>query len=146
MTPNLDVAGTPATLVKEAIDASYSCSFVIPSEKEEGFGMTDLVQQQEQDALDALTSSVDIVAKEEVVGIRGESRHVEETQQIMKLSMNVTDDLDRCADFEQHGLVQKDVSRCLGNFYNLGIADGWLFGKMALVPGLEETLNASIDV
>jgi phage tail sheath gpL-like len=63
---------------------------VVASEDEEVFGVFDLVREQQADGLERLLSSVDIVSKEEVVGLWGEGSVLEQTQQIVILAVDIT--------------------------------------------------------
>ena len=66
------------TLIVKSIDAVYARAFVIASQHEEVFWVFDLVGQHQADGLDRLLSSVDVVTKEEIVGLPWESSVLEE--------------------------------------------------------------------
>lgn len=60
--------------------ARTSChigALVVASQQKEIFGVLDLVAEEQQDGLEALLASVDVVAKEEVVGRGWEATHLE---------------------------------------------------------------------
>ena len=63
---------------------------MVASEHEEVLRVFDFVGEHEADGFDRLFSSVNIVAKEEVVGISGKSCVLEELDEIGVLSMDVT--------------------------------------------------------
>ena len=61
-----------------------------------------------------MATSVDVVTQEEVVVafditvLIGSSPEIEEPHQVLILSVDITEDLDRCIDLENHGLSFKD--------------------------------------
>ena len=57
--------------------------------KEEIFRIFDLVGQQEADGLEALLSSVDVVAQEQVVRLGGEAAVLEQAEQVRVLTVDV---------------------------------------------------------
>ena len=89
---------------------------MVPSEQEEVFGVLDLVAQEEEDRLEGLLPAVDIVAEEEVVGRGGESAHLKEADEVRVLAVDVADDLDGRAEFDEGRLGEEDLAR--------GLADG----------------------
>jgi hypothetical protein len=78
------------TFVVETVDSVDTGALVVASEDEEVFGVFDLVREQQADGLERLLSSVDIVSKEEVVGLWGEGSVLEQTQQIVILAVDIT--------------------------------------------------------
>lgn len=77
-------------LIVEAVDSINLCAFMIASKKEEVLGILDLIAEKETYRLDGLLSSVDVVAKEQVVGLGRETPILEDPQQVIVLSMDVT--------------------------------------------------------
>jgi hypothetical protein len=57
-------------------------ALMVAAEEEEVLGELDLVAKQEQDCLKGLLSPVDIVAEEEIVGLRREAAHLEHADEI----------------------------------------------------------------
>lgn len=85
--PDLDVAtGASAALVKEAVDAGDGGGLVVAAQKVELGRVLDFVAEQKEDGLESLWAAVDIVTKEEIVGLGWEAAHVEQAQQIVVLS------------------------------------------------------------
>ena len=83
--------GVPAlAFIIEAVDSINLCAFMIASKKEEVLRILDLIAEKETNRLDGLLSSVDVVAKEEVVGLGREAPVLEDPQQVVVLSMDVT--------------------------------------------------------
>ena len=69
-------------------------ALVVPPQQEEVLGVLDLVAQEEKDGLEALLSSVHVVAQEEVVGCRREPAHFEQSDKVRVLPVDVADNLD----------------------------------------------------
>jgi hypothetical protein len=90
--PKLDVV-PPLALIIEPIDSIDRCALVVASKNEKVLRVFDLVGKQEADGLKRLLSSIDVVAKEQVVCFRWESSVFEEAQKVVVLPVNVTADL-----------------------------------------------------
>ena len=112
---------------------------MVAAEDEKVLGVFDLVGEEEADSFERLLASVDVVAEEEVVGFGRETAVLEQAQQVVVLSVDVTcvsetaprsapssseystqgrrpqrertADFDRRLEFEQDGLVDKDLAR-----------------------------------
>ncbi len=67
--PHLDREATAAFIV-EPIDAVDSCTFVVPPQEEEIFGVFDFVRKQQADHLQRLLATVNIVPQKQVIGLR----------------------------------------------------------------------------
>jgi len=91
--PQLNVVPTLA-LVVETIDAVNRGALVVTSQDEEVLGILDLVGQEQADGLKRLLATVDIIAKEEVVGLGREASVLEESEKIVVLAVNVAADLE----------------------------------------------------
>ena len=68
---------------------------MIASKKEEVFRIFDLVGQQEADGLEALLSSVDVVAQEQVVRLGGHATVLEQAEQVRVLTVDVATNFKR---------------------------------------------------
>jgi hypothetical protein len=90
--PKLDVVASLA-LVVEAVDTVDGRALVVAAQDEEVLGVLDLVRQQKADGLERLLATVDVVAEEEVVGLRREATVFEETEKIVVLAVDITADL-----------------------------------------------------
>lgn len=77
--PELDIVPT-TTLIVKAVDAVDACALMVSAEDEEVFRIADLESEQKANGLDTLTSTIDIIAQKEVVGVRGEAAILEETK------------------------------------------------------------------
>ena len=108
--PQLDVVATLAFIV-ESVDSIDGCAFMVAAEQEEILWVFDLVRQQQTDGLQRLLTPIHIVAQEQVVGIRRESAVLEQSEQIIVLSMNVSHDFDGRLQFEQDGLRDENLAR-----------------------------------
>ena len=87
--PQFDSVSALALVVK-AVDTIDARTLVIASEQEEVFRELDLVGQKEANRLQGLLTTIDVIAEEEVVGIWREASVLEQAQQIIVLTMNIT--------------------------------------------------------
>lgn len=74
--PQLDVVSSLALIV-ETVDAVDRGTLVVAAENEEVLGVLDLVGEEQADGLERLLATVDIVTKEEVVGLGRETTVLE---------------------------------------------------------------------
>jgi hypothetical protein len=118
--PQLDIVATLA-LVVEAIDSVDRGALVVTSEDEEVFGVLDLVGKEQANGLKRLLTSVDVVTEEEVVGLRREATVLEESEEIVVLSMDITADLDWSLEFEEDGLRDEDLTSLGAEITDLGL-------------------------
>lgn len=77
------------TFIIKSINSVDGGTLVVPSEKEEVFRIFDFVCQKKANGLETLLSSIDVVAKEEVIGLGGESTVLEQAQEILILAVDV---------------------------------------------------------
>ena len=63
---------------------------MIATQQEKVLRVLDFVAQEEANCFDRLLATVDIVTQEQIVGLRRESAVLEDPQQIIVLSMNIT--------------------------------------------------------
>ena len=87
--PRLDWKAAFAFVV-ETINAVDLTTFVISAQQEKVFLVLDLVREQQNDRLQRLTTSVYVVAEEEVVGFGREPAIFKQSQQIGELTVGVT--------------------------------------------------------
>lgn len=78
------------TLVVESINTIDLSTLVIASQQEEVLLKLDFVGQQENDRLERLLASVNVVAEEEVVGLRWVATVLKQPQEVSELSVHVT--------------------------------------------------------
>ena len=118
--PKLD-AETTLALVVEAVDAVDGGALVVPAKDEEVLGILDLVRQEEAYCFQRLLSTVDVVAEEDVVGLRRESAVFEQTEEVVVLSVNVSADLDGGLELEEHGLADEQIAAAEAEHLDLGL-------------------------
>ena len=68
--------------MNEVLTSRHVGTLVITPEQEKVFRVLDLVTQEQEDGLERLFPPVHIIAEEEIVGSRGESAHLEQTDQV----------------------------------------------------------------
>jgi len=147
---------------------------VVTTEDEEVFGVLDLVRKQKTNGLERLFSSVDIVTQEEVVCFWGETAILEQPQEIVVLSVNVTYDVsllqrmnvgltanfDRRLEFEEDRLADEDFTSAGTEVLDLVFLQSYRFARS--VPSdcsqhypyplhsrqltFEETVNDGVEV
>jgi hypothetical protein len=106
--PQLDVVTTLALIV-EAVNTVDGSALVVATEDEEVLRVLDLVCQQEADGLKRLLATVDIVTKEEVVGLWWEAAVLKEAQQIVVLSVDIATNLFMLATVVFEGVAHRRV-------------------------------------
>jgi hypothetical protein len=77
------------TLVVETIDTVDACALVVAAEDEEVLRVLDLVRKQEADCLQRLLPAIDVVAEKEVVGFGREATVLEQSEEVVVLSVDV---------------------------------------------------------
>ncbi len=87
--PELDVVAALA-LVVEAVDAVDAGALVVAAQQEKVLREFDLVGEQETDGLQRLLAPVHVVAQEQVVGLGRKPAVLEQTQQVVVLTVDVT--------------------------------------------------------
>jgi hypothetical protein len=90
--PQLDVISSLALIV-ETVDTVDRGALVVAAQNEEVLGVFDLVCQQETDGLERLLATIDIVAQEQVVGLGREATILEQTEEIIILSVDIAANL-----------------------------------------------------
>lgn len=90
--PQLDVVA-PLAFVVEAVDAVDAGALMVSAQDEEVFWVLDLVGEKQTDGFEGLLAAVDVIAEEEVVGFWWEAAVLEQAQEVVVLSVNVTADL-----------------------------------------------------
>ena len=83
-------------------------ALVVPPQQEEILGVLDLVAQEEKDGLEALLSSVHVVAKEKVSCLSWITSYLEQFHQIEILTVNVTADCNWCIHLQQVGFLSEN--------------------------------------
>ena len=83
---------------------------MISSEEEEVFRVLDLVGQQQADCLYGFLPPVDVVAQEEIVGVRGITDLVKVPEEIAELAVDVADDVDGGLELQEHRLLKENLA------------------------------------
>jgi len=120
--PYLDIA-SPFAFVVEAIYSRDICAFVIPPEKKEVLGMLDLVAEKKKDRLQTLFATINIVAKEQVICIWGKTTHLEKTNEVRILAMDIADNLYWWGKLDQGWLTEEDFACHLAECSDFGILE-----------------------
>jgi len=118
---------------------------VIPPKNEEVFGIFDLIGKEKADSLEALFATIHVVAQKQVVGIRGKPAVLEQTKQIVVLTVNVTTDFDWRLQFQQNRLTDEDFSGFHAQATYLLCGQLYLFARTAST-NLQEPFNNAIYI
>lgn len=90
--PKLDVV-PPLALIVEAVDSVDGSALVVPAEDEKVLRVLDLVCKEQANGLERLLATVHVVAEEQVVGFGRESAILEQTQEVVVLSVDIAANL-----------------------------------------------------
>mmetsp|Transcript_67669 Transcript_67669/g.167193 ORF Transcript_67669/g.167193 Transcript_67669/m.167193 type:complete len:310 (-) Transcript_67669:34-963(-) len=135
----------PLAFVIKPIDPVDGGALVVPTDHEKVFRVLNLVRQQQADAFEALRAAVHIVPQEEVVGFGREAPILEQAQEVGVLPVDVTDDLERGLELEEHGLRHENLAGLVHKHVNLLLLQRDLGGLAWLVaPDRQQALDAAV--
>lgn len=118
--PQFDAVSALAFVVK-AVNSVYARTLMIAAQQKEVFWVFYFVSQQQTDRFQTLLSAVDIVAEEQVVALGRIAAIFEQTQKVVKLSVNVAANFQRCFQLDQNGLRKENVARFVAKPFNVGL-------------------------
>jgi len=98
-------------LVIEAVYTVDLGTLVIATEQKEVLRVLNFVAEEKADGLDGLSSTVDVISKEEVVSFGWETAVFKNSQQVIILPMHITTNLDWGLELEQVWLADEDLAR-----------------------------------
>lgn len=110
---------------------------VVPPNELYAFWVSEFQAGQERYRLDGVQTPVHVVAKEEVVCARSETTNAEYLDQIMKLSVDITDDSDRGGDVNDIALPHEHLLGLLAYFAEERLAEELL---------VEQPFDAGVEV
>jgi hypothetical protein len=93
--------------VVKSVDLGNLTTLVIAAEHEYAIGVADLETDQERDGFDTVIASIDVIAHEQVIGIRSRSTDAKEFHEIVPLSVNVAADGNGGGDGLDVGFLQE---------------------------------------
>lgn len=94
-------------LVIESVHLSNLSRLMVSTNQGNAIGVSHFQCQKQQKGLNTIVSSINEVSKEEVIGIRALAAHLEEFNQIIELTMDVTADLYNIGNNKHHTLRHK---------------------------------------
>lgn len=112
--PNVGVSILAQTLIVKAVNLRNLSGFMVSSKNEYSAWKSDFKAYQKRDGFYAIVSSIDIIAKEEVVSVRCLSPNSKKLHKIMKLSVNIATDGNRCINFLNIFLLNEYFASFLG--------------------------------
>ena len=119
---------------------------MVSPQQEEIFGVFDLVAEEEEDGLETLLSSVDIITKEKVVGRWGETTHFEESNEVGVLAVHIPDNLDWRGEFDKSRLTEEDFASCKTDCSNLCVFETERLADFACVADLEQAVDHIVNI
>lgn len=118
---------------------------MVASQDIDFFRVLDFVGVKETNGLDALSSSIDVIAQKEIIWIGRETAILEETEHVVVLAMDIAADFERGLDFDEHGLAEEDVFDSPDDSQN-----DWLLQldqlSRLVVPDFEQGFDGCVDV
>lgn len=115
--PELHVV-TAFALVPETVDFWNVLAFVIATKHVNHVWVLDFVAEKETNGFDALFTSINIVAQEEISCLRRAPSVVKESQKVKELPVNICANCDRSANFEKHWLLTYNLLSSLNYLVN----------------------------
>ena len=134
--PYIQASVLSDALIIKSVHLCDDSWLVVASQKSDSVFVPDFQGQKEQECLNAVFSSVDVIAHENVIGIRWESTDFEEFKEIVELAVDIAANSDWRWYFDNVGLLSKDLFGLLAEFLN-----GVLLDFFALLQGLDYLLN-----
>jgi len=142
--PQLDVVSSLALIV-ETVDAVDRGTLVVAAEDEEVLGVLDLVGKKQADGLERLLATIDVITKEEVVGLGRETTVLEQTEEIVVLAVDITTDLDRSLKLKEDGLGNENLASSGAEVTDLGLEKLDLLARSATAD-LEQSVDDGVEI
>jgi len=117
--PNVCVAVFPQAFIIKSIHLCDLSTLMVASKNSESVLEADFQSDKECHSLDRVVTTIDVVAHEQVVGIRWLSTNLEQFSEIMELPMDVSTNCDGCTDLLDIRLVNKDFFRLFAEKFDL---------------------------
>jgi hypothetical protein len=118
--PELNSESSLALIVK-SVNTVDRCTFMVTTENEKVLGVLDLVGKQKTNGLQTLLTTIHVVSKEYVIRLRWESTIFKQAQKIVVLAVNVTANLDRSLQLEEHRLSNQKITAAEAEHFNLSL-------------------------
>jgi len=142
--PQLNVV-TAFAFVIEPVNPVNAGALMVSAQDEKVLGVLDLVGEQQADRLQRLLSSIDIVSQKQIIGLGWETTVLEEAEQVVVLSMDITADFDRCLQLQEDRLVDEDLTRSCAQKLDLIFCELNLL-SWTRAADFEKSLDDGVDV
>jgi hypothetical protein len=96
--------GIVVTFVVKSVHEVDLRGFVVSTEKEKILGVFDFVEKKKGDRVDRLGTAIDVISKKKIIRDTRISTTLENTKEIIELTMSVTTDYKRRNKFEENWL------------------------------------------
>lgn len=110
--------------VVKAVDPINRAALMIASQQEEVLRILDLVGEQKADYFQVLLAPVDVVAQEQIVGLRWEVADLKYPEQVDVLAVDVARDYQRHVELQEIRLADEDLLALLYEHLNLRLFQG----------------------
>jgi hypothetical protein len=101
--PEFDVVSSFAFVI-EAVDSVDTGALVVTTKEEEVFREFDFVREKETDSFKRLFATINVITKEQIVGLRRKSAILKHAEQIVVLAVSITTNAKRCLKLEKNWL------------------------------------------
>lgn len=109
---------------------------MVSSQEEEVLWVFNLVTEEEEDGLETLFASVDVIPEEKIIGGRREAAHLKQPDEVRILPMHVTNDLDRRRELDERWLVEEYLSSSLTNGSDLCVLEAQRLADFACIANV----------
>lgn len=133
------------TFFIKSIDSSDRGRLMVTSQDIYFFRVLNLVGIEEANSLNSLSSPINVISQEQIIGLGREASILKKSKHIIVLAMNIATDLKRGLDLDEHWLTEEDVFNSPDDTQNDGLLK---FDKLArfVVPHFQQSLDCRIDV
>lgn len=108
--PDVVILVLPHTLIIKTVVLGDASGFMVASEDGESFFVSNLEAEEEADSFEGVVASIHVISQEEIVSIGDIPSDSEEFHEVVELPVDVTADVDWCADVDDIGFFGKDFS------------------------------------
>lgn len=137
VSPDIDGAILAQTFVIKAIDLSDLSRFVVSANQGDSVRIADLECQKQQKGLDAVESSINKIAHEEIVGVGHIAADFEKFFQVEKLAVNIATNRDGCKHALDVAFLDENLPRFVAQRFHLAFFDDFTSPQL---------LNLSIQI
>jgi hypothetical protein len=117
--PNLKIQ-LRRTLLSKTEDGSHVHGLVVPTKKVYVIRIPELEGKKKANHFNRFRAAIDVVAEEEPRAVGGKARRVKRTEQIRKLAMNISANMDRCPQSKDGWIKKEDGTHIVAQPLRIG--------------------------